>query len=61
MARTSKYKLDEMGLGEERTFNVADAKEAQLIRRSAHNLNQRTGKYFLTRYRDGVLSITRLK
>jgi hypothetical protein len=50
-----------MNVGEVREFAELEEREASLLRRSAHNINSRGNKYFITRYRDGIVTVTRLK
>lgn len=61
MAKVSKYGLNELAVGESREFAGLDEREVYLLRKSAHNINSRDNKYFVTRYRDGVVTVTRLK
>lgn len=58
--RKCKYGLNQMQVGDVRTYTNLTEREVGLLRRSAHNMNIRTDKYFVTRYKGGVMTITRM-
>jgi len=47
--RKSKYGLGTLEVGESRTFATPTAQDKRALRRSAHNMNKRTDRYFRTR------------
>ena len=60
--RKSKYGLNEMEVGESRSFDTPTPRDKKMLRRSAHNMNKRTSLYFMTRTTQlGVITVTRLK
>jgi hypothetical protein len=59
--RKCKYGLNQMQVGEVRKYHNLSERERGLLRRSAHNLNLRSSLYFTTRYREGVMTITRVR
>lgn len=59
--KPERYGLTAMRVGEVKTFHDITKTEHERIKRSAHNYNSRTDMYFLTRSRDGVLYVTRVK
>lgn len=60
MTFQSKYGLAAMKAGETKTFHGLTSADHTRIKRSAHNYNARTEKKFMTRFRDGVLYVTRI-
>ena len=61
MTFSSKYGLGSMKVGETKTFHNLTSADHTRIKRSAHNYNARSNVRFMTRLRDGVLYVTRLK
>jgi hypothetical protein len=61
MAFKSKYGLEDLRIGETKSFEIASPDERRKIKRSAHNYNQRTELYFVTRYHRGVMTVTRIR
>lgn len=61
--KPERYGLASMRVGEVKAFPsvIKDTPEHGRIKRSAHNYNMRTDMTFMTRFRDGVLCVTRLK
>jgi hypothetical protein len=59
--KPEKYGLISIPVGETRRFPGITSEERGRIKRSAHNYNARTDMFFMTRFRDGVLYVTRLK
>ena len=57
----SKYGLADIPVGETKRFPDVTPDEHQKIKRSAHNYNERSSMYFLTRYHEDTLFVTRLK
>lgn len=47
--------------GETKRFTDLSPQEHTRIKRSAHNYNVRSNMYFTTRFKDGVLFVTRIK
>ena len=61
MSYRSKYGLADIPVGETREyFGLTDVERGKM-RRSAHNYNLRTDMTFVTRFRGGVLYVTRLR
>lgn len=61
-SRQSKYSLSAMEVGESRTFDTPAPGDKRRIRRSAHNMNTRTDRYYVTRtQRIDTLMITRIR
>lgn len=48
-------------IGETKRFPGVTREEHERIKRSAHNYNLRTSSYFTTKFKDGVLYVTRLR
>lgn len=61
MSGISKYLLEEIEVGETKEFIVEGSREAHLLRRAAHNYNHRSDMYFITRNKDGVSYVTRVR
>lgn len=61
MAFHSKYGLELLDVGEAKAFHDLTPIEHERLRRSAHNFNKRTTKYFTTRSKDGVVYVTRVR
>lgn len=59
--KAERYGLSAMRVGEVKSFPGVTKIEHERIKRSAHNYNARTDMAFLTRSRDGVLYVTRVK
>jgi len=59
--RKSKYGLNAMEVGDTRTFEAPTKEDQRRIRRAAHNRNARSKKYFMTRCKDDVIYITRIR
>ncbi len=59
--RKSKYPLGTMVVGEVYAHRAKTKEEQRLIRRAAHNRNVRTDMYFITRCKDGVVYVTRIR
>ena len=58
--RKSKYGLNTMEVGEVRVFDTPTPRDKTLIRRAAHNRNERTKMYFMTRSEGDIMRVTRL-
>ena len=58
--RKSKYGLNAMEVGETRVFDTPTPRDKTLIRRAAHNRNERTKMYFMTRSEGDIMRVTRL-
>ena len=59
--RQSKYGLSAMEVGEIRTFDTPTPQAKRLLRRSAHNMNVRTNRYFMTRTQQpNTITVTRI-
>ena len=59
--RKSKYGLNKMELNEVRVFDTPTPYSKSLIRRSAHNQNERTDRFYMTRSKGNTLTVTRLR
>jgi hypothetical protein len=59
--RKSKYKLNEMVVGEIFVFIAPDTYSKSLIRRSAHNQNRRSERYYITRSDGNTIRVTRVR
>lgn len=59
--KPERYGLAAMRVGDVKQFEGLDTQERERVKRSAHNYNTRTDMTFMTRFRDGVLYVTRLK
>jgi hypothetical protein len=59
--RKSKYKLNEMVVGEIFVFLAPDTYSKSLIRRSAHNQNVRSDRYYITRADGNTIHVTRIR
>jgi len=59
--RKSKYGLNTMEVGEVRVFDTPTLRSRSLIRRSAHNQNMRSDRYYMTRIKDAITQVTRLR
>ena len=59
--KPERYGLAQMKIGDIKTFPGVTPEEHGRIKRSAHNYNARSNVRFMTRFRDGVLYVTRLK
>ena len=57
----TKYGLMDIPIGETKRFPGVTPEEHGRIKRSAHNYNLRTNAYFTTKFKDGVLYVTRLR
>jgi hypothetical protein len=58
--RKSKYGLNTMEVGDVRVFDTPTARDKDLIRRAAHNMNERTDMYYMTRSDGDTIRVTRL-
>jgi len=59
--RSSKYNLSSMEVGDIRTFDAPEAADKRRIRRAAHNQNERTDRFYMTRSKGDTLTVTRLR
>ncbi len=59
--RKSKYGLNNMEVNEKRVFPAPTPHDKTLIRRSAHNQNVRTERYYITRTTADAVHVTRLR
>ena len=59
--RKSKYGLNTMEVGEARVFDTPTPRDKTLIRRAAHNRNERTKMYFITRSEGNTIRVTRVR
>ena len=59
--RKSKYGLNTMEVGEARVFDTPTPRDKTLIRRAAHNRNERTKMYFITRSDSDTMRVTRVR
>lgn len=61
MSFQSRYYLTDIPVGETKRFPDVTPEEHGRIKRSAHNYNLRSTLYFTTKFKDGVLYVTRLR
>jgi hypothetical protein len=59
--RKSKYGLNMMELNEVRVFDTPTPYSKSLIRRSAHNQNVRSDRYYITRAVGDTIHVTRIR
>jgi hypothetical protein len=59
--RKSKHGLNNMALGEVRVFDTPTERDKDLLRRAAHNQNERTERRYMTRSNGDKLTVTRLR
>jgi hypothetical protein len=59
--RKSKYGLNKMELNEVRVFDTPTPRDKDLIRRSAHNQNVRSDRYYITRAIGTTIHVTRIR
>lgn len=59
--RKSKYPLGAMEVGAVYAHVAPTKEEQKRIRRAAHNRNIRSSMYFITRCKNGVVYITRIR
>lgn len=55
------YRFTDLGVGETKAFPCETELESRRVRKAAHNQNMRGLRYFTTRYKDGVLYVTRIR
>jgi hypothetical protein len=59
--RKSKYGINNMELNEVRVFDTPTPRDKTLIRRAAHNQNERTDRYYMTRSVGDTIHVTRIR
>lgn len=59
--RKSKHGLNAMAVGEVRTFDTPTERDKDILRRSAHNQNERTERHYMTRSKGNQMVVTRLR
>jgi hypothetical protein len=59
--RKSKYGLNSMEVGETRVFDTPTPRDKTLIRRAAHNRNERTDMFYVTRAIGDTIHVTRIR
>jgi hypothetical protein len=59
--RKSKHGLNSMAVGEVRVFDTPTLRDKTLIRRAAHNRNDRTEMYYITRSEGDTMRVTRIR
>ena len=59
--RKSKYGLNNMEVNEVRVFDTPTPRDKDLIRRSAHNQNMRSDRYYMTRAIGTTIHVTRIR
>jgi hypothetical protein len=50
-----------MAVGEVRVFDTPTERDKDILRRSAHNQNERTDRFYMTRSKGKTLTVTRLR
>lgn len=59
--RKSKYGINAMAVGEVRVFHTPTEHDKHLLRRAAHNQNERTARRYMTRSSGDTLTVTRMR
>jgi hypothetical protein len=59
--RKSKHGLNSMEVGEVRVFDTPTLRDKTLIRRAAHNRNERTEMFYVTRSDGDTIRVTRIR
>jgi hypothetical protein len=59
--RKSKHGLNSMEVGEVRVFDTPTIHSRSLIRRAAHNRNERTEMFYVTRSDGDTIRVTRIR
>ena len=59
--RKSKHGLNAMAVGDVKIFDTPTERDKDLIRKSAHNQNERTNRFYMTRSKGDKLTVTRLR
>jgi len=59
--RKSKHGINAMAVGEVRVFDTPTERDKDILRRSAHNQNERTDRFYMTRSKGDKLTVTRLR
>ena len=59
--RKSKYGLNAMALGEVKIFEAPEERDKDLVRRAAHNQNERSERRYMTRSRGDTIHVTRIR
>jgi hypothetical protein len=59
--RKSKHGLNNMALDEVRVFDTPTERDKDLLRRAAHNQNERTERRYMTRSNGDKMTVTRLR
>jgi hypothetical protein len=60
-ARSSKYNLSSMEVGDILTFDAPEEADKRRIRRAAHNQNERTDRHYATTAKGDSIRITRVR
>lgn len=58
--RKSKYGLNAMEVGDVKIFDTPTERDKDLVRRSAHNQNERSDRHYMTRTKGDTVHVTRL-
>ncbi len=58
--RKSKYGLNKLEVGEVKIFDAPTERDKDLVRRAAHNQNERSDRYYMTRSDGNTIRVTRL-
>ena len=59
--RKSKHGINAMAVGEVRVFETLTERDKDILRRSAHNQNERSARFYMTRSKGDKLTVTRLR
>jgi hypothetical protein len=59
--RKSKHGINAMAVGEVRVFDTPTPRDKRLIRRSAHNQNERSDRHYITRAIGDTVHVTRIR
>jgi hypothetical protein len=59
--KKSKYGLSTMELNEVRVFDTPTPRDKDLVRRAAHNQNERSERRYMTRSRGDTIHVTRIR
>ena len=59
--RKSKYGLNAMAVGEVKIFETPEERDKDLVRRAAHNQNERSERHYITRAKGDTIHVTRVR
>jgi hypothetical protein len=59
--KSSKHGLSKMLLGETKIFETPTERDRELVRRAAHNQNERSERRYMTRSKGDTIHVTRVR